>query len=194
MSSHIFLNDFVFWTPAVSHEAIKNDLLPKVQDRYALTKGSVENRWLCKVNTEMFHQDHYKYRKLIEEGVYPALDKLFTELPFQNKPAASTVVDVWYNHYDIGFNQELHTHIPYATNAQAPNLSGVYYLELDEPNNTVFYSYDAVFAGFSQPAFRATDIKEGDIVLFPSKLMHYVLPATASRTTIAFNIQCTWGN
>jgi hypothetical protein len=184
MSHYIFPTDFIFWTKAKNHEANKADLEKIVKNRLEETVGAQSKNWLCSVNTEFFNQDNIgKYTDLVLAEIYPALDELFAEVSTLKAPKVSTVDNIWYNHYSIGENQEVHTHFGAA-------LSGIYFLELNETNNTVFYSYSASMSHFSEPAKKTEFIKEGDIVLFPSHLLHYVLPSTKERTTIAFNIKC----
>jgi len=184
MGHYIFPTDFIFWTKAKNHEANKVALKEIVKSRLEETVGAQSKKWLCDVNTEFFNQDNNgKYKDLVVAEIYPALDELFTEIPTLKMPKVSTVDNIWYNHYSIGENQEVHTHFGAA-------LSGIYFLELNEPNNTIFYSYSASMSQLGEEVKKTEFIKEGDIVLFPSHLLHYVLPSTKERTTIAFNIRC----
>jgi hypothetical protein len=179
---HIFCNDFVFWTPALCHEELKKTLLPAIETRLPITEN--QNQWICKMNTEFFsrHEDQAKYIDLIEQSIYPALDQLFVEMPDLNKPQSSNVTDIWYNHYAPGHFQEVHTH------TSRLDLSGIYILKLEEQNKTVFYSYPTANNRLSHAVKQTTEVKEGDIMLFPAELLHYVLPCEKDRITVSFNV------
>jgi hypothetical protein len=110
---------------------------------------------------------------------------MFKEVQNLRQPTISTVHEIWYNQYDAtgDTGQEVHTH-------PESNYSGVYFLELSEPNATVFYSQVTAVNKTANPSKETKFIEEGDILLFPSNLSHYVLPSKNQRTTIAFNINC----
>lgn len=181
---HIFYNDFVFWDRAANHETVKNVLLPLIEERLTNTKD--QNIWLCDVNTEFFsqHEEPFKYINLVVDNVYPVLDKLFLEMPFLKTPKSSRVVEIWYNHYTFGQTQEVHSH------GNHMDISGIYLLKLDEINKTVFYSYPTTSTRLHRNTKQLVEAKEGDIILFPSHLSHYVLPCEKERVTVAFNIKC----
>ena len=181
---HIFYSDFIFWDKAPNHNKLKDMLLPMIEERSSVTKG--QNNWACDVNTEFFSKDNDidKYRDLIVSDIYPVLDKFFEELKFLTVPKQSTVINIWYNYYSSGHYQEVHTH-----NGQM-DISGIYLLKLEEVNKTVFYSYPTTSTKMYHPVKQLKEAQEGDIILFPSHLSHYVLPCEKDRISIAFNIKC----
>jgi hypothetical protein len=191
MPSYIFPVEFLVWGKNPFHQKHKEALLPAVRRMLNTTKDKQKGSWLCEVNTEFFDRAKgvAKYVDLITDAIYPALDAMFDEVPNLKKPTTSVVRDIWYNHYSAASQngQEVHTHTECA-------YSGVYFLDLSEPNKTVFFSHLASISG-TTPSHKTTDfIEEGDILIFPSTLMHYVMPAERSRTTIAFNIECQYEN
>jgi hypothetical protein len=181
---HIFYNDFVFWDKAPNHETVKAALLPMVEERLGTTKD--QNTWVCDVNTEFFskHEEPFKYASLVVDNVYPVLDKFFLEMPFLKAPQSSRVVEIWYNHYTPGQTQEVHSH------TSRMDISGIYLLKLDEVNKTVFYSYPTTNTKLYCAAKQLVEAEEGDVILFPSHLSHYVLPCEKERISVAFNIRC----
>lgn len=183
---YIFTTDFVFWEAVPQHQALKEQLLAKIESLLPTTENQHKGNWLCDVNTEYFAQEnkHAKYIDLITQAVYPAVDHLFSELPLK-QPKSSVVSHIWYNRYKRGDYQEVHRHLEYGV-----SLSGIYFLELQEENKTVFFSHTASGASLFPAEKRLVEAKEGDIVLFPSHLLHYVLPCEQTRTTVAFNIKC----
>ena len=181
---HIFYNDFVYWGKAPEHARIKSELLPAIEARLPDTKE--QNNWVCKVNTEFFskHEGMEKYTDLVVSSIYPVLDKFFEELTFLNVPKQSKVVEIWYNYYSPGNYQEVHAH------TSRMDISGIYLLKLDETNKTSFYSYATTNTKLSHPVKHVTEAEEGDVILFPSHLSHYVLPCEKTRVSVAFNIRC----
>lgn len=181
---HIFYNDFIFWDRISNHEQVKNVLVPEIEKKLNITK--TQNTWMCDVNTEFFSKNEKinKYIDLIVTGIYPILDKFFEDFPFLNVPKKSTVVDIWYNHYVAGQYQEVHSH------TNRVDISGIYLLKLDELNKTVFYSYPTTNTKLYNSTKHLVEAKEGDVILFPSYLSHYVQPCEKDRISIAFNIKC----
>lgn len=189
MSHYVFPSEFIFWSKNALHEKHKADLLPKIYANLEATENKQRGTWLCNVNTEYFDRANssQKYIGLITEALYPALDLMFKEVQYLRHPTVSTIHEIWYNQYDTtgDTGQEVHTH-------PESNYSGVYFLELSEPNATVFYSQVTAVNKTASPSKETKFIKEGDILLFPSNLSHYVLPSKNQRTTIAFNINCSF--
>jgi len=182
--NYLFFTDFIYWTPCENHYEIKKSILPKINRNLRATEG--KNKWKCNVNTEFFTQFDTKvdYDDLISRGVFPALDRMFEELTFLKRPTRSSIMEIWYNKYTAGGHQEVHSHGHDA-------ISGIYFLELDEPNTTVFYSNHAnELVSFVPSSKVMNEVREGYIVLFPSHLLHYVMPCTKNRITISFNIEC----
>lgn len=189
MPHYIFPSEFIFWSKNALHEKHKDALLPKIYANLEATKDKQKGIWLSEVNTEYFDRDTpiQKYMDLITDAIYPALDAMFKEIPNIRHPATSKVHNIWYNQYEPTGNsgQEVHTH-------PESDYSGVYFLELVEKNTTMFYSHLAS-VGKTTNSLKETDfIEEGDILIFPSALMHYVLPPKKQRVTVAFNITCAF--
>lgn len=183
MSHHIFPVDWVFWTKAQNHERNKNFISEQINKKLNITKDDHVGIWSCDVNTEFFNPETHKYVDVVVTEIYPALDKMFDEIDTLIKPKTSTVTNIWYNKYDKGQNQEVHSHF-------GSDISGIYLLDLNEENTTAFYSFGASTTNTAKEIYKANKLQEGDIVLFPSHLLHYVLPSVKQRTTIAFNINC----
>jgi hypothetical protein len=181
-------SEFIFYTPSNTHNELKHSLTEYIKSNLKYTEGAHKKNWLCNINTEFFSDSGIPtiYKDLIISGVYPALDLLFEEIPGINVPSSSIVTEMWYNYYTPGDTQEVHAHT-------GSTISGVYFLHLQEQNNTVFYSYSAGGNPLVSTVIKANKVEEGDILLFPSSFLHYVLPSDLERITIAFNITCSYG-
>lgn len=181
-----FKHEFVFVFANNKHEDIKCELLPLVEQKLDTTKDKQRGTWLSDVNTEFFNmeKDDPKYVTLIQKAIFPAFDAMFAERLQNNAIKTITIAEVWYNRYYPGAWQEVHTH---ATGKFV--FSGVYLLDVAEENPLLFFSQGAANTRFTDGTYRP-DVQEGDIVLFPSELPHYVMPCTERRTTVAFNVTC----
>ena len=188
---HLFPGDFIFWSKVKNHDHIKESLLPIIYNNLGTTNNRQIGNWLCDVNTEFFDLDFTKYLSLITEEIYPVLDKMFIELQNLSSnykiPKTSTITSIWYNHYETNNNQEVHSH-----SDDNSSFSGIYILNLNEENKTVFFSYNSSIAGTGTESKQLKEAKEGDIIIFPSNLLHYVLPCEKTRDSIAFNISCKY--
>ena len=122
-----------------------------------------------------------------------------------NLTSKFTIDDFWYNIYEKGFGQEAHDHLSY--NPVTDSLwSGVYYHKNCSSIPTVFLRPDSKFrcqlfdgCGYSQigDAFLGNwspQVSDGDIILFPPYLQHYVfcdIDDVETRMTFSFNIDRT---
>jgi len=192
---YFFPGDFVFWASAPKHSEIKAELLPLIQKDINTVNRESTNQWLCKVNTEFFDKaiNSDKYLRLITQGIYPVLDDMFLELHSKRSnfyvPKSSQVTDIWYNHYTTASNQEVHNH---QNRERLSNFSGIYLLDMNEENKTVLFSYNASLFDLGPNNKRLKEAVEGDIIIFPSYMLHYVLPCEKARTTVAFNVLCNY--
>jgi hypothetical protein len=188
---YLFPGDFVYWSSVKNHTLIKESLLPLIYNNLNATDNDQQGNWLCNVNTEFFKPDVSKYLSLVIDEIYPALDNMFMELKNLSDnfktPKISTVTTIWYNHYETNNNQEVHSH-----SITTSNFSGIYILNLNEENKTVFYSYNTSIVNMGICSKQLKEAKEGDIIIFPSNLLHYLLPCEKTRDSIAFNISCEY--
>jgi len=181
-------SEFIFYTPFNKHTELKPSLTDYIKSNLKNSEGTHKKHWKCNINTEFFSLSGIPaiYKDLIISGIYPALDLLFKEIPELNIPNSSIVTEMWYNYYTPGDTQEVHAHA-------GTTISGVYFLHLQEQNNTIFYSYQADGNPLVNTLIEANKVEEGDILLFPGSFLHYVIPSNLERITIAFNINCSYG-
>lgn len=191
MSQYVFPMEFLFWTKNPEHGKHKRHLVEQVESTLHQTKDQHAGKWVCSVNTEYFSKSAVseKYLDLISQAIYPALDEMFSSVANLRLPFQSRVTKIWYNHYEpsASAGQEAHMHAD-------SNFSGIYFLSLQEPNTTMFYSPTAASNPITACTKHSLFVEEGDILLFPSTLTHYVLPSVAPRTTVAFNVRCNYEN
>ena len=105
------------------------------------------------------------------------------------------VKEIWINRMETGGAQKMHNHAN-------SFISGIVYLTETHPSSaTVFYRNSGVntfqmsnenkrckIGPYNSPIFRVPDVSPGDVVLFPSYVLHEVPPNQgAPRLTAAFN-------
>lgn len=203
MGCYTFPSNFVYWEKVDEHQEIKEEYLPKIKN------SSIDlprkDSWLCNVINSAHHKelnnkifDEY----FIDKVIWKYFDKMLENRPYDFEvPKRSAIAGVWYNIYSEGQYQEAHDHYGsfMYTSEETTTVdlfSGIYLLELNEPNKTVFFQpaptpVNKSLSGISYP----TDhIEEGTVLFFPSGLLHYVLPVTKTRTTVSFNIISVFDN
>lgn len=198
---YIFPTPFVWWTKIENHLEIKNKYLPLIETDYNLNKKIYNQRstWACNVTSSFFNEssqvfDNTFFDNVVWSSVDKMLDELSTKLYRFPIPSESRLCRVWYNKYDPGSWQEIHDHSP--TFNQGETFSGVYLMDLNEKNGTVFYQQTKLrcFSSEYSQNFHTDSLDEGYVILFPSELSHYVKPSLNNKTTVSFNIASKYGN
>ena len=190
--------EFLFPTPVViatikNHEEYKNRIVPSLIDKFK-SNPDLTAPWseLC-----------YTWQVPCDDNQYHIWDEQFNELVFDflnylygftNQEKVS--IDSWLNVHDQNMYQEAHEHLP-------STISGIYYLQLDEGsfpatflnplrNEVGLIKSPSSAKELSQHTFPNTlDIKEGNLILFPSHLTHLVRrsESTNLRVSYSFNVR-----
>jgi hypothetical protein len=201
MSLRIFPAQFIYWSSVKNHSKIKEKYYPlilKNKNEYGSKFiETVNKRWNCDCYSSFFSPKDTKNifdNDFLNEVIWDPFDEMLDEfikfpinLPIPI-PKQSNISDIWYNHYDKGMYQEVHNHSP---NNKVVHFSGIYLMELNEDNTTTFVYknecklYSSVSNIFN---YKTKHIGEGNVIIFPSELLHYVNPSLKSRTTVSFNI------
>jgi hypothetical protein len=98
--------------------------------------------------------------------------------------------EVWFQKYDISMNHAVHTH-------GSTGFSSVCFIEYNKDNHkpTTFISPFGNYITGELERYEP-DVEEGDIIFFPSNLLHYA-PSNLSneiRTIMSFNLQINFNN
>ena len=198
----VWPSPFLFWTEVENHEEIKKLLLPEIKkeskkEKYHTTPGKVHRKeglvpqvWQCEVITSYFDAEESKEllkKNLTTSVIQTALKKFYSDpnCPVETKPKKHNLRDIWFNVYEPGYWQEEHMH-------NGSTYSGIYLLELNEENTTVFKYFSSSFkySKFNNPVYETKHIKEGNIILFPSEFLHAVKPSINYKVSISFNLKC----
>ena len=120
---------------------------------------------------------------------------------FMDAPWGGFVQDLWFNCYIDGDYQEQHNHVS-SESLQDPQFSCIHYLSFDssrhspvtfcDPSQSLrCVGFDLYSHNYQDGEF-SPEIGEGDLIMFPSYLEHYVRPSLKTedypRVTISFNV------
>jgi hypothetical protein len=206
MPFYQFPSEIVYWTRVEEHESIKSKILQKIED--IQTTEKLENPFDCTMTTNFGMRADVSgiHNFLDEECIQKMFVKPFREFlkdtnVFQIRPKSYEMYEYWFNKYEKGDFQELHTHSMDEDPDNSPTLSGVYILKSgDEPNSTSFEINNEQGIPFHPTKKNVVfdtsnidDITEGIFMIFSSTLSHKVKPIkTGGRVTIAFNVACKY--
>ena len=194
-----FPYDFVSYFPVVNHKQIKAEILPHILHSVEYNEGKNEYKWDIDSGSNMVTT----YRTDLEKAIFDLVAEKYVKhivwdpFDFAYRSTASRkirdarLLNCWWNYYHPGDYSELHIHSNCQDNE--PHYSGVYFLDMDEPNTLEFVSKHQVSTHPGGMMFhhgRAEHATEGSVVIFPSSLMHHVRPVKKRRITLSFNIWC----
>jgi|LakMenEpi03Aug12_release.lakeMendotaPanAssembly.Ray.scaffolds.fasta_scaffold736152_1 uncharacterized protein (TIGR02466 family) len=205
---HLFSGPFVFHTQAKNHQTYKNEILSKIILEYDENKFKDEYLWTptsksgvktnySNMNFSLLTTDQYK--DIVWDSVEKLISHLYSEYspikPSNNPPSIydCDISSIWWNIYASGDYVELHNHCP-------AGVSGIYLIDLpeDTKNTTVFvhnndYALSHNVQMWSQKHI-ADYAKEGDVILFPSSMYHYVNASSGRKVSISFNVNINFKN
>jgi predicted 2-oxoglutarate/Fe(II)-dependent dioxygenase YbiX len=201
MNLHIFPTKFIYWSRIKNHNKIKEKYYPlilKNQNEYGSKfRETVSKKWNCDCYSSFFSPEDTKnifdddFSNEVIWSVFDEMLNVFNNSPIDLSmpiPKQSRICDIWYNHYDHGMYQEIHNH---SHNNPIVHFSGIYLMELNEDNTTIFFNKNECKFYSDKIDVITYDTKhigEGNVIIFPSELLHYVNPSLKGRTTVSFNI------
>jgi hypothetical protein len=182
-----FNNNFIYWEEVNNHTHYKDYFVPEILKETEKYKNNPNNSELNNYykNTNCFtsyfiQNSEIKYNNFIINAIYPALDRMILKMNLR-LPSKSMIDNIWYNLYSEGGYHNVHIH-------RGKDISGIYLLELNDKNNTVFHYMDGCVLFNSE--FSTENIPEGSLILFPSNIPHEVKPCKKQKISISFNIKC----
>lgn len=106
-------------------------------------------------------------------------------LSIYNRHVSNAVVtDAWFADYEKGGLHHPHTHAN-------SDVSAILILRSTDRNKTVFFQHGNLL---TESVFHAEDASVGSLLVFPSLLGHYVMPAESRRTIISANLRITFSS
>ena len=214
MSFFRFTSDFIYWTQInqSDHEKIKNDLLPKIRENEKIqdTKSYIKHTDSDSSFITNYSEDDSRYLlqnttlfNFIWKSFDDMLQKHNNNQEYRNIELHKSVIsDVWYTSYKKNSYFPSHNHhdtmcITIDNENYYSTFSAIYILhDLNDKNSTTFTKYDNLFTHKLQQTYYTCDndeIKEGTLLLFPSRLIHNVnIPEIEGRVTLAYNIHSVY--
>lgn len=180
-----FDSPFVAWYPVNNHQELKEKYLPIItQQKQEIQFDSIS--FANNSHTSYYHRDldnPLKQKDLIDAIVWQPFDSLLNEKQITPSPTKSNLKDIWWNYYYHNGYAKPHKHV-------TSDFSGIYLLQLDEPNTTEFLQISGELPNhpFMQKEYSTQHITEGHVIIFPSFLLHYVTPCSKTRVVISWNI------
>jgi hypothetical protein len=160
------------------HERIKKFVLHNVEEY------GTPSTWNCSVNSSFGHNNDWLLN--VVELYSDNYDEYFKQFDVK---CNMHLIDIWYNEYKKSQYQERHHHLP-------ADLSCIHYIKLNSDHfGTTFinphYLHNAsnVLMNHKSPHTFTPFVEEGDIVIFPSYLEHYVKTQNTDqqRVTLSWN-------
>lgn len=165
------------------------DFLNSILSNFDKNNPTRDNEWNCFVETS--HQS--KNKPTIPEDLFNILNKKIKDfcLSFSHEFFNTVFInDIWYNVYTKNMYQEKHSHVNSL-------FSGIYFLKFNQYIHSAPVFYNNFFwKDYHQDCFSdiklfsfTPQIKKGDLIIFPSNMIHEVKPQLNDdpRITIAFN-------
>ncbi len=190
----LFPARFVYHETVNNHQHYKDKYLPIIQDDLKQNQFLYNSRniWKCNTtssffgnkrkNIQMFESGNF-YQDVIWDQIQKLKIELENSIALYKFPKLLELKEIWYNIYENGTYQEYHDHV-------GSNFSGVYFLLLEEENKTMFKQENLPTISTNKYyLYNTKHIKEGDVIIFPSDLLHCVEPCETNRITISFNLK-----
>jgi hypothetical protein len=141
-----------------AHDLLKEQLLDIVSNAEADNINNHDSYYADQISRFDWSQSKNFDRpwvQLVKPHLDDYLNKLASALGYKN----SIIEDIWFQQYNSGDSHGWHTH--------ASNFTGVYYLELDKDGPKT-----EIIEPSRQSKKFVADVKEGDILMCPSYVLH----------------------
>lgn len=183
------------------NQVLKSLLLPKIEQYHNDLKISPPNGWITNHVYTSYNQESINRKLLLEskevcDHYSQHFRKIFgPQIGFQFH-------DAWFNYYVDGEYQEQHDHINAQFNDPDSHFSAIHFLNFDKTRHVPVTFVDPVSKlnrRYRSDYTYSPELEEGDLIVFPSHLDHFVRPSQPTpdypRITIAFNLRVmTHGN
>lgn len=169
------LESFYTIGPLLNHNKIKQqvlDCLDHTKTDSLVMRDSYYDDSVNKLDWNQARDFSRPWVKILKPEIEDYLNKLAVALGYQS----SIIDEFWFQQYVNGDSHGWHTH--------GSNFTGVYYLELDTNSPKT-----EIIEPSKQNKKIVLDVKEGDIVMFPSYTIHRapVINNNIRKTIVSFN-------
>ena len=180
---------------------IKELIEKKYKDSDGLPLNETPGGWDCTIKTDFDISTQNIYTPFYDD----IMKQFSIDVGLESGNGKAMIHESWSNYYNGGMNQEEHDHLP-------SFYSGIHYIKFHTDHEAVhlmnplfqLYSFtysrcrndDALSAHPFSKQFECPEVKEGDIIIFPSFIRHRVNGVTSEepRISVAFNINTIEGS
>ena len=128
-------------------------------------------------------ENHPPYKEFISDCIEDKLNDFCQEISIPRENL--TITDMWYETSGQYDNHRIHNHGAYG-------YSACWYVDFDntEHTSTAFYSPFNNFINGDLMNYQPSNVMEGDLILFPSTIMHETScnESSKDRTVVSFNV------
>lgn len=180
------------------NQLLKSKLIPKIEQSlkdYPAPDKSPPG-WISDNIITSWGRHSLNYRLFIQPAeVRECYNEQFFKIFGLTMSQSIQYTDAWFNYYVDGQYQEPHDHVNPDYNTPDPHFSAIHFLQYDKTRHRPVEFIDPN-SKLNRRHLRtdrfAPDIEEGDLIVFPCHLTHFVTPSEPTpdypRITVAFNI------
>jgi len=180
-----FRPEFVFYTSVINHSIHKKFILDSIADEVQsrINEVSTVQETYHTISSRGTNKQLEYSQQFIQDVIDNPLRKMYKEINLKEQIDSAIITDAWWNYYHPGKSTEPHTHLQ-------TDFSGIYIVKLEEKNTTRFYRHgnSGTFSLFEQ-YYDTSHITEGNVIIFPSSLLHWVLPTQKERCSFSFSVR-----
>ena len=190
----------LYHTNVRENSVIQREVLATIQKCYEEKELPIPNGWLTDKLTTSFDQNELNHKIFESEKIHELYMKYVSSV--FDKPVTFSLEDMWFNYYIDGEYQEEHHHINSSPFHPPVHFSCIHYLKYDEEEHVSTTFHDPISTlrahSFEMESNYCKEnwvpkVKEGDLLIFPSYLVHHVKKSKPTpdnpRITIAFNLR-----
>lgn len=168
------LNGFYIHSKIENHKSVKDSLLEKISNSDAgrvYYENTDVNIYRCDWDKRL--DENREWLQFISKDLKKTLTDCFIAAGYND----AFLLEAWFQQYDKNSQHGWHIH--------GHNFTGVYYVDLPQDKYKTEY-----LNPLNNKEIKFFDVKEGDLILFPSHLVHRapILKDDFVKTIISFNI------
>lgn len=196
----------LYHTNIRENSVIQREVLSSIQKCYEEKNLPIPDGWLTDKLTTSFDHDELNHKVFESHKIHEIYAKYVRSV--FDREVNFSLEDIWFNYYIDGEYQEEHHHISPSPFIPPVHYSCIHYLKFDETVHVPTTFHDPLAAlrahSFEMDSNYYSDrwnpsIKEGDLLIFPSYLVHHVDKSEPTpenpRITVAFNLRLlSYGN
>lgn len=176
------------------NKVLKELLLPKILQYKKDFEIDTPSGWLTSKVYSSFEKDQLNYKMFIQSNeVRTHYEEHFSKVFGHGTSFSFTTA--WFNYYENGEFQEEHDHVGLSFNEPDAHYSAIHFLQFDPERHVPVIFLDSLHKlnrKYTDSYKYIPEVKEGDLIVFPAHLSHYVRPSEPTldypRITVAFNL------